>query len=86
MCVCMKDVARIPASAISTGAIPGVSRVALRAVYRMSVWKETRREIRTVLVPCRASPAIVQMKTKRMSNSKQRAARGQHMVQVVCTW
>ena len=36
------------------------------------------------LVPCRASLAIVQMKTKRMSNTEQRAVRGQHMVQVVC--
>ena len=31
LCVCMQDVARIPASASSTRAIPGASRVALRA-------------------------------------------------------
>jgi hypothetical protein len=41
------------------------------------------REQDSALVSCRASPAIVQMKTKRMSSSEQRAPQGQHMVQVV---
>ena len=62
MCLCMPDVARIPASASSTGAIPGASRVALRA-WEECVEGDKAREPDGALLPGRASPAIVQMKT-----------------------
>ena len=51
LCVCMPDVARIHASASSTGAIPGP--VVWHCGLRRSAWKSTRRESRTVR-SCRA--------------------------------